>query len=464
MNMIKYLPLLTISLFLYSCSFPGFTRNTELRDTVIKDAPKVLISSIVTSEQDNKIRVIVNADREFSYNFANHYEPACLIVDIPTAQFINLPQELTVGKGHIQSISLEQITKPYHTGRLSINLDKMSAYNMYKDNKSLIVDIDKQSFQHNNHIHNQQTIENRNNDIDNNKSHFDNDKRHFDYVIGGKDVLYITVYDEPDLSYDPNTNRSLRVSVDGKISFPFLGDVKVAGFSPFQLEKRLEKLLSEGYIISPHVSVIVAEYHSKEVCVLGAVQKPGVYPLLGRESILEIISKAGGVITSESLGMAGNDIIVMRKNVSAGKETTSASSGTNAPAIIRTDTSVDTEIEYIRLDLQKLLRKGDIALNINLQDQDTLYVPMAESMFVFGQVTRPGAIKLLEKEISVIEAISMAGGFTPIASPSRTRIVRVENGVEKTIYININKIVKGEKNKDIILKAGDIVVVPEAFF
>ena len=217
--------------------------------------------------------------------------------------------------------------------------------------------------------------------------------------------------------------------------------------------------MSEGYLVNPHVSVIVAEYHSKEIYVLGVVRNPGVYPLLGKESILEIISKAGGVITSE----ACNDIIILRKNFSTDNKI-SQKSVLDTSAVSKTNTPIDPEIEYIRLDLQKLFKKGDIALNIDLQDQDTMYIPMAESIFVFGQVATPGAIKLLEKDITVIEAISMAGGFTGIASPSRTRIVRMENGVEKTIHVNVNKIVKGKKSKDIILKAGDIIVVPEAFF
>lgn len=70
-----------------------------------------------------------------------------------------------------------------------------------------------------------------------------NNKNRSDYLIKGKDILHITVYDEPDLSYDSNTNRSLRVSVDGKISFPLLGDVKAVGLTPFQLEKKTRTTL-----------------------------------------------------------------------------------------------------------------------------------------------------------------------------------------------------------------------------
>lgn len=457
MNIVGYLFILLITLLLNSCSSIGLRGNVQPGDNnVAQKASEVNITSVVTSEEKNNVRITVSADKEFSYNFFNHYEPASLIMDISNGKFVNLPQEMTVQRGNVASISLAQIAKPDNSGRLTINLDKMSAYNVHKENKSLIIDVDKKSLHQNNEIGRGQITGNKNDAV--------SDKSRFDYIIGGKDVLYITVYDEPDLSYDPNTHRSLRVSSDGTISFPLLGNVKTAGLTPFELENKLEKLLSEGYLINPHVSVIVAEYHSKEIYVLGAVRNPGVYPLLGKESILEMISKAGGIITAEHEGMAGNDIIVMRKNISANIESSQKSLITNASAIFKTNTPIDTKVEYIRLDLQKLLRKGDIVLNINLQDQDTLYLPMAESVFVFGQVVKPGAIKLLEKDITVIEAISMAGGFTNIASPGRTRVVRMENGMEKTIYVNVNKVVKGKKSNDLILKPGDIVVVPEAFF
>ena len=452
MNIVGYLFILLISLLLSSCSSIGLRGNVQSGDNnVARKASEVNITSVVTSEQENNVRITVNADNEFSYNFFNHYEPASLIIDISNGKFVNLPQEMTVRKGNVASIGIAQIPKPDNSGRLIINLDKMSAYNIHKENKSLIIDVDKKSLQQNIEIGGEQVAGNKIDAV--------SDKRHFDYIIGGKDVLSITIYDEPDLSYDQRNNRSLRVSIDGMISFPLLGYVKVAGLTPFELEKKLDKLLSEGYLVNPHVSVIVAEYHSKEIYVLGVVRNPGVYPLLGKESILEIISKAGGVITSE----ACNDIIILRKNFSTDNKI-SQKSVLDTSAVSKTNTPIDPEIEYIRLDLQKLFKKGDIALNIDLQDQDTMYIPMAESIFVFGQVATPGAIKLLEKDITVIEAISMAGGFPGIASPSRTRIVRMENGVEKTIHVNVNKIVKGKKSKDIILKAGDIIVVPEAFF
>lgn len=174
------------------------------------------------------------------------------------------------------------------------------------------------------------------------------DKSQPDYRIQGKDVLYITVYNEPELSYDQLTERSLRVSTDGRISFPLLGDIEAAGLTPFELEKKLVALLGDGYLIDPHVTVVVGSYHS--------------------------------------------------------------------------------------------------------------------SACVIGQVKKPGEIRLQDRDITVIEAISLSGGFTDIASPNRTYIVRMENGVKKIIQVKVNKIIKDKKGEDVILKPGDTLVIPEAFF
>lgn len=101
--------------------------------------------------------------------------------------------------------------------------------------------------------------------------------------------MNVTVYNELDLT------KTLRVSSQGTLSFPLIGTVKVAGLTPAQVEKRLEDLLSQGYFKNPPVSVLVVEYRSKEVFVLGAVNKPGTYPLTGPATLLEMISRAGGV-------------------------------------------------------------------------------------------------------------------------------------------------------------------------
>ncbi len=117
--------------------------------------------------------------------------------------------------------------------------------------------------------------------------------------------------------------------------------------------------------------------------------------------------------------------------------------------------------------LEKRLRDGEylnepevnVRLNIELMKQYS-----EKEIFVIGEVKKSGPIPILGKYITVLEAITMAGGFTKISAPSRTTVVRVEDGVEKTIRVNLNKVKKGDKFLDITLRAGDVVVVPKTRF
>jgi len=87
-----------------------------------------------------------------------------------------------------------------------------------------------------------------------------------------------------------------------------------------------------------------------------------------------------------------------------------------------------------------------------------------KEVFVMGEVEAPGPVPMLGKYITVLEAVARAGGFTEFAAPNRTVIIRIEDGVEKTIKVNLNKVKKGAKSLDITLRAGDIVIVPETYF
>jgi polysaccharide export outer membrane protein len=257
-----------------------------------------------------------------------------------------------------------------------------------------------------------------------------------DYRIGGYDVLSITVYEEKDLS-----REAVRVSEDGYISFPLIGRLKVDGLTTSEMEKLISlRLAEEQYLLDAHVSVMVTEYNSKRFLVLGAVEQPGSYSLRARERVLDAISKAGG-IALEQAGKRG--------------------------MIIRTE-EPNTDSEHrivINFDLQGLLKGSDQISNIFLADKDTLFIPKAEHFYLIGQVQRPGSYALAGKDISLVEAISMAGGFTPIAARNRTRIIRVDNGVEKIIVVRVDAITEaGKKIQDVLIQPDDVIVVPESFF
>ena len=268
-----------------------------------------------------------------------------------------------------------------------------------------------------------------------------------DYRVGGYDVLSIIVYEEKDLS-----RAALRVSAEGFISFPLIGRIKVENLTTSEIERLMSrKLAEEQYLLDAHVSVMVTGYNSKRFLVLGAVKSPGSYSLQAQERVLDAISRAGGIRRTREVywGRAGGE--------QAGKKA----------MIIRTE-NLNTDHArkiVINLDLEGLLKGRDQISNIFLVDKDVLFIPTAEHFYIIGQVIRPGSYSITDKEITLVEAISIAGGFTRIAARNRTRIIRVEDGVEKIIEVRVDAITKaGKKIQDVPIKPGDVIVIPESFF
>jgi polysaccharide biosynthesis/export protein len=257
-----------------------------------------------------------------------------------------------------------------------------------------------------------------------------------DYKVGGYDVLNISVYEEKDLSRD-----AVRVSADGTISFPLAGRLQVDNLTTSEIEKLISQKLAEGrYLLDAHVSVLVTEYKSKRYLVLGAVKNPGSFPLQVQERVLDGLSRAEGIAADK-----------------AGKKA----------MIVRTENPGKPQERkiVISIDLQGLLKGRDQVSNIFLMEKDMIYVPAAEYFFIIGQVRKPGSFMIPDREITLVEAISMAEGFTSIAARNRTRIIRVEGGLEKIIQVKVDAITEaGKKIQDVIIQPNDVIVVPESFF
>lgn len=257
-----------------------------------------------------------------------------------------------------------------------------------------------------------------------------------DYRVGGFDVLSITVYEEEDLS-----REAVRVSADGYISFPLIGRIKVDGLTTSEIERLISlRLAEEQYLLEAHVSAMVTEYNSRRFLVLGAVERPGSYSLQARERLLDAISKAGGIVFDQ----AGKKGMIIRTE--------------------RPDRDRERKV-VINLELQGLLRGRDQISNIFLADKDVVFIPTAEHFYIIGQVKNPGSYPLTEEEVTLVGAISLAGGFTPVAARNRTRIIRVEDGVEKIIEVKVDAMTDaGRKIQDVTIQPDDMIVVPESFF
>jgi len=254
-----------------------------------------------------------------------------------------------------------------------------------------------------------------------------------DYRVGGYDILDITVYEETDLS-----TRGVRISADGFISFPLIGRIKVEGLTTSEIEKIISNKLAQGqFIIDAQVSVMVADYRSKQFMVLGPVTNPGSYPLKAQERVIDAISSAGGMV----FGQDSNQMMIIR---------------TENP-----DTEKERKI-VIRIDLSALLHDGDQQSNLLLTERDLLYIPKVEPFYIIGEVQNPGSFPYNKKEITLVEAISIAGGFNEWAIRNRTHIVRMDDGIEKIIEVKVDAITKsGQKNQDVLIRPGDIIVVPD---
>jgi polysaccharide biosynthesis/export protein len=241
-----------------------------------------------------------------------------------------------------------------------------------------------------------------------------------DYIVGEGDVLKITVYDHDDLT------TIARVSGDGMITFPLIGQVNVKGLTLSQITQEISALLADGYIVTPQVSIFIQEFRSKKAFIMGEVNRPGLYVLPGQTTFLVLLSQAGGLTKD-----AGEKAIIKRKaNPSDNTEST------------------------IPLDLKRLVEKGDTSLDIPIMDSDSIYITKAGVFYVTGEVKKPDAYKY-EEGTTVIKAITMGGGFTDKASKGRVRIIRKVNGKEEVL----------EKVKmDETVLPDDVLVVPESFF
>ena len=227
-----------------------------------------------------------------------------------------------------------------------------------------------------------------------------------DYILGPRDLLKITVYDHKDLE------TKVRVSEDGKITFPLLGEIQSAGLTVQGLERKITKMLADGYIVNPHVGVFVEEFHVV-VYVTGEVRKPGSFPYEEGMTVIKAVSLAGGLTEKAADGK----ITVTRKE-----------QGQNGTTL-------------------------QIGMNDLLRPDDVLQVPEKRWVYVTGEVKKPGSY-LYDDQMTILKAITLAGGLTDKAAPSRTQIVRKANGKENTRRAKMEDPIEPE----------DVVVVPESFF
>jgi polysaccharide biosynthesis/export protein len=248
------------------------------------------------------------------------------------------------------------------------------------------------------------------------------------YRIGVRDVLRVTVYLQDDLS------GAFTVGAGGAISFPLVGEIKAAGLTVDQVEDTLRTRLADGFLKSPEVAVEVAEYHSQRIFVVGEVRTPGVVTLNGTLTLVEALTRVGSLTET-----AGGELVVVRPP--AGRPL--------AGPVLPGEPGAQ---EILRLDVKALQARGPTS-NVTLQDGDTVVVPRAEIVYVMGQINNPGGYTH-ERDMTVLQVISRAGGANELGSTRRLKIIRMVDGQKREIKAALT---------DKVLP-GDTIVVPTRFF
>jgi polysaccharide biosynthesis/export protein len=236
-----------------------------------------------------------------------------------------------------------------------------------------------------------------------------------DYRLGAGDLLKIVVFDHDELSIDA------RISQTGNITFPLVGQVPVAGLSTRNAELLLARhLIDGGFVKQPHISVLVSEYQSQKVSVMGQVAKPGQYPLDASKKVLDVLALAGGVLNDT----AADDVTLVRADGSR-----------------------------VVIDLQKLF-DGDPAVNLGVQDGDTVFVAHAPQFYIYGQVQHPGQYRLA-RNTTISQAISIGGGLTTRGTQRRAIVKRLDAQGKEHKY--------SVRDED-VLKPNDVLLIKTSLF
>ena len=242
-------------------------------------------------------------------------------------------------------------------------------------------------------------------------------------IIGSGDLIEVSVYGAPEFT------KQVRVADNGDISLPLIGTVHVAGLPIQEAELLVQKRLADGgFFNDPQVSIFEKEYATQGISVLGEVQKPGIYPLLGSRKLFDAISAAGGVTAK-----AGNSVTVTRRAGAHDSKTVTFPPNQTFPP----------------------------ESNVDVFPGDTVVVSKAGIVYVVGDVRMPGGFVMENSQMTVLKAIAMAQGANNTAKLQKTILIRKGDDGPEEIPVALPMIMAA-KSPDIQLHADDIVFVPRS--
>jgi len=272
-----------------------------------------------------------------------------------------------------------------------------------------------------------------------------------DYPIGPGDVIELNVPGMEEIK-----NMSERINGDGTISLPFAGVIKVDGMTEKSLRDEIRRRLEEKYMRNPQINLFVKEFRSRQVAVIGAVQKPGLYNLASySDTLLNMISQAGGMKPEASerilfVPAEPVDPEQARKVIQA------------MPAqVVRQDSAplILKNVDPISISLDSINRgNNERFLQMPARAGDIIMVPGGGEVLVQGWVEKPGSFKITPG-LTVLGAVAAAGGPMYPADTGSVELIRTDKAGKKTSFVaDLDSIKKGAQ-PDLAIREGDVVDV-----
>ena len=353
------------------CALESFRIADEDRITSSTSIPSeapVVLSAIELEFEENDLQIVLTGSRPFTFDFENHTKPLRLTIDVSPAQ-IEQPENIQVARGGVRSVELRQRSEAEQTARLEIHLDERAFYRLRQDGERLLVGV--QLAEPPSRI----ASANRPNkgapdssplplndgawaepiDALSQAEKPQPEKKDASqgllpesqaYRVAPGDELAIKVYGEPELT------QTYVVSERGNLTFQFVGAIPITGRTTGEIAEVLKRALSPKYVLNPQVSVDIKKYKTERVFVVGAIS-PATFTLRNDTTLIEILSQLEG--------LESNTHVLVYRRVYASDQNSDSARGYHQ--------------ETIRVDLGRLLRQGDMSLNIVLQPRDVIYVP-----------------------------------------------------------------------------------------
>ena len=238
-------------------------------------------------------------------------------------------------------------------------------------------------------------------------------------TLGVGDVVKITVFQNPDLSLEA------RISENGQINFPLIGNVSIGGLTVSAAEQKIQKALRDGgFVLKPQVSIQTVSIKSSQISILGQVGKPGRFPIeIVGSKVSEMIAAAGGVLPG------GADVVTLVGN--------------------RNGKPIKVDI-----DLPAILQAGRADLDMVVENGDIIYVDRAPTFYMYGEVQHPGQMRL-ERNMTLLQALAQAGGLSARGTDRGIRVHRKDaSGEVKISELKMNDPVQRD----------DVIYVRESLF